>query len=320
MDRVTYIPELHSQDMIYLSVISGYLYSPIFTNSSSLSRLVFIDLSNASVINICAAFENDYTFYNSLHALYLQYNSINYLHHSCFTKLLSLLVLNLQGNRLVNIADDAFTGITLEVLVIKDTYLSSMTGYWIDRLYRIKTLDIRGVMIDYLSYTTVDSIDKLEIVYSDDPMLCCILSNIKACPGHTKFPLQCSIPLSRAIPSPILLFITAASLVVITISTVLISQLYAVSSPVQSPLHNSILMNRALCVLYILVRQVIDIFHRKHYIRGSNSLFSKFSCQGMHVIFLVVSLCLTSQLRCQIISHTVQFLACSLMKIMCMDS
>ena len=284
-ERITYIPELHSQDVIYMSVISGYLPSPIFTNLSSLSRLVFIDLSNASVINICAAFENDYMFYDSLHVLYLQRNNINYLQHSCFTKLLSLLVLNLQGNPLVDIADDAFTGITLEVLVIKDTYLSSMTWYWIDGFYSIKSLDIRGVKLDYLSYSAVDSINELEIVYAEDPMLCCILSNIKACPSHTKSRLQCSIPLSRAILSPILIFITAASLVVITISTVLISQLYAVSRPVQCMLHNSILMNRALCVLYILVTEVLDLNHRKHNVFGSSSLLSKFFCQGLHVIF-----------------------------------
>ena len=158
-ERFTYIPIIPFRDVTYLSVASGYIYSPTYSNLSSISGLVMLELSGSNVVNICPGFQKDYTFYGLLRALYLQHNYIKYLSPICFTKLLSLLVINLEVNPLVNIADDAFKDISLNILVIKDTLLSPITGKWLDGFYSLNTLDMRGVKINHFSHAVVNSLN-----------------------------------------------------------------------------------------------------------------------------------------------------------------
>ena len=283
--RFTYIPEVSIQDVIYLSLVSGNIYSPTYSNLSSLSGIVILDLSGCSIVNICSGFQKDYTFYGSMHALYLKRNYINYLSPFCFTKLVLLIVIDLHDNPLVDIADDAFRDISLNVLVIKDTLLSSMSGQWIDGFYSLNTLDKRGVDLSHFSHNSVNSLNKLELVYTDDPKLCCILKNLKFCHDKMSIPLRCSLLLPRAILSPILILTTVTILGFITLSVWLVGKLFDVTRSVQCLLHMDILVNRSLCMIYVLATVSIHIFHGKHYIFWYRSLLSKLFCQGLHVIF-----------------------------------
>ena len=284
-DRFTYIPKVPYQDVIYLSVVSVHTYSPTYSNLSSLSELVILDFSGSSIINICKGFQKDYTFYGSLHALYLQRNYINYFSPFCFTKLRSLFVINLQENPLVDIADDAFKDISLNILVIRDTLLSSMTGHWIDGFFSLKALDNRGVKLNRFSRAAVKSLNEIQSVYSDDSKLCCILRNVKLCHDHISIHLRCSLLMSRGIISHILICTTVTTLLFMTLSVWFVRKLFAANRYVQCLLHNSILINRALCVFYILTTVVVDRFHDNHYIFWYTSLPSILLCQGLHVMF-----------------------------------
>ena len=69
--RSSYIPVLSFKDITYLSWGSNHTHFPTFANLSSLFRLVILDLSRSVIINICPAFQTQYTFYKTLQALYL---------------------------------------------------------------------------------------------------------------------------------------------------------------------------------------------------------------------------------------------------------
>ena len=284
-EKFTYIPEINFRDVIYFSVVSGYIHSPSYSNLSSLLGLTILDLSGSNIVDICQGFQTDYNFYDSLHALYLQRNNINYLSAFCFTKLLSLLVINLENNPLADIADDAFKDISLNILTIGNTLLSSITGKWVDGFRSLKTLVTRRVKLSHFSHAAVDSLNELATIDGDDPKLCCILRNLNVCHDKKTINLRCALLLSRAILSPLLIIITVSVLLFITLSLWLVAKQFAITRPVQCFLHISILINRSLCVICVLATVVVDVFHGKHYIFWHRTLLSKLLWQGLQVIF-----------------------------------
>ena len=56
-ERFTYIPEVPFEDVIYLAVVLENIFSPIYSNSSVLSRRIIINLSRSSIVNICPGFQ-----------------------------------------------------------------------------------------------------------------------------------------------------------------------------------------------------------------------------------------------------------------------
>ena len=297
--RWSYIPAIPFKDITYLSWGSNHAYFPTFANLSSLSRLVILDLSKSVIIKICPAFQEQYTFYETLQALYLQHNDINHLSPNCFAQLLPLLVINLQGNPLVNIADDAFRGISLNVLILWNTQLSSFSGQWVQSFYNLKVLDTRGVKFSHLSQTAVNSLNELQTVYTDDTKFCCILQNIQHCHGYKGNNRICFRLLSHSLLSAILIFFVITLQIFILISMWYVAKLFAISKPVQFLLHNAILINRSLCLLYVVSIVTIDGVYANHYILWYGSLVNRFVCQGLSIILssgLVMSNIATSLL------------------------
>ena len=282
----SHIPAFPFKNITYLSCGSNYTYFPTFVNLSSLLKLVILDLSRSVKINICPAFQEEHTFYETLQALYLQHNDINHLSDKCFAKLVSLLVINLQGNPLVNIASDAFIDMSLHVLILRNTHLSSHFGQWVQSVCDLKVLDTRGVELSHLSQTATNSLNKLETVYTDDMKLCCILQNIHGCHDYKGNSGECFRLLTFSLLSPILVFIAVTLLVFILISIKFLANLFAISKPVQCLLHKAILIHRSLCLLYVVSVAIIDGFHGKH-ILWYGSLVNKFVCQGLSIILSV---------------------------------
>ena len=282
--RSTYIPAFSIQDITYLSWGSNYVYFPTFANFSSIFRLVILDLSGSIIINICSAFHEEYIFYETLQALYLQNNYINHLSDKCFAKLLSLLVINLQGNPLVNIANDAFRDISLNILILRNIHLSSLSGQWVQSFYNLKALDIRGVIFSYLSQTDANSLNEMETVYTDDTKLCCILQNTRRCHDVKGNNRKCFRLLSNSFVRAILILFAITLLILISISMWFVAKYVSISNSVQGLLHNTILINRFLCVLYVLSIAIIDGFHGKHYILWYGSLINRFICEGLSII------------------------------------
>ena len=134
--RYTYIPEFAFHDITYLSVGSNYSYLPTF---ASLSRLIILDLSKSMIINIYHGYQEVYMFHASLQIMYLQHNYIDYLSPTCFSKLRSLTIVDLQGNPLVSIGESAFKGISLRVLVLRNTPFSFDSGLWVYGFNTLKT-------------------------------------------------------------------------------------------------------------------------------------------------------------------------------------
>ena len=180
-NRFSYIPKFPFQDIIYLSIGLNNACISTFANLSVLSTLVTFDLSRSMIFNICPAFQADYNVYKSLHVLSLRHNNINHLSPTCFTKLLSIRAISLQGNPLISIADDAFGGVTLNVLIIRNTLLISLSNKWINGFHDLKILDIRGVELIDLQENAVYGLNKLEMIYTDDIRLCCVLKNVHGC-------------------------------------------------------------------------------------------------------------------------------------------
>ena len=282
--RFTYIPEFAFHDITYLSVGSNNSYLPTFANLSSLSRLMILNLSSSMIINICHGFQEVYMFYASLQIMYLMHNYIDYLSPTCFSKLRSLIMINLQGNPLVSISESAFKDISLRVLVLRNTLLSFVSGLWVDGFNTLETLDIRGVNLNYLKHSVVNSLTELETIYSDDPRLCCILRNIKVCQDHAQNNVTCLRLLSHTVLRQILIFMCITILLFITISVRCVKKLISTNRPLQSFLHNTILINRSLCVLYVLAIVFIDIRQGKLYIFWNKSRSNKLFCQGLHAI------------------------------------
>ena len=281
--RFTYIPEFRFYDIKHLSVGSNYTFFPTFANLSLLSTLVTLDLSRSIIFNICPAFQTDYNFYRSLHVLYLQHNNIEYLSPACFAKLLTILVISLQGNPLISIADDAFRGVALYVLIIRNTRLTSLSNQWISRIEGLKILDKRGVKVTDFRKTTAYSLTRLEMVYTDDVRLCCVLNNVHGCHDDTRSPVRCRL-LSHSNVGPVLILIATAISVFIIISLWCVFKLFANSRPSQFLIHSSILLNRLLCVCFLISIAIIDVIHGEHYIFWYTSLSSRLVCQSLSVI------------------------------------
>ena len=132
------------QDLIYLSVGWNYEFVLSFANLSSLSRLIILDLSNSMLLDIHPSLLKDYLFYGWLHALYLQNNRIKCITSHYFSKLPSLLMINFRENNILNIANDAFSAISLYILILNNALTFSLSGRWINSFRSLKTLDIRG--------------------------------------------------------------------------------------------------------------------------------------------------------------------------------
>ena len=284
-ERFSYIPAFPFLEMIYLSVGSNYMHFPEFSNLSSLSQLVILDLSSAMVIDICPALQEDYTFYHSLHLLYLQHNNMNHISSVCFAKLPSLLVINLQGNPLLDIADDAFKDISLNVLILSKAPLSSLSGKLIRGFRSLKTLDKRGVKLSYLSQSLVDGLRELETVFSDDTRLCCLLKNANNCENQNAASRRCFRLLSHSSVAPILTVLVITIIFFITLSLWFAAKLHANSRPVQWLLYNTVLINKSLCVFYCLAIAIIDKFHGKYYIFWYTSEYNQLLYQGLSITF-----------------------------------
>ena len=281
--RLTYIPEVPFQDVRYLSVGLKSEFDLTFANLSSLSKLIILDLSNSIIYNICSALQENYRFYEWLHVLDLKMNFIKYLSSFCFNKLSSLSVINLQGNHLINIANDAFKGLSLNVLILKDNLLSSPSDHWVDGFYYLKTLDKRGVKLNYWSQAVISGLEKIETIYTDDARLCCILHNIKGCYNTTKKCVKCLRLLSRSIAGPLLIFPAFAYLIFIVIMMRFVKTLFSVTRPVQCFLHKVILMTKFLYVSYALAIAIIDMYTGKHYVFWYSLSSSKLVCQVLSI-------------------------------------
>ena len=264
---------------------SNHTRFPQFANLSSLSKLDILDLSSSMVVNIRPTLQEEYAFRHSLHLLYLQNNYINYLSPSCFAKLLSLLVINLHGNPLADIADDAFMDISLNVLILSNSLLTSLSGQLIRGLKCLKTIDIRGVYLDYRSLSAVDSLSALETVYSDDASLCCFLKNNNGCHGRAKDNMRCSRLLGHQSMAPILIILTIAILVYIVLSMWFAKKVHTSPRPVQWLLHAAILINQTLSVFYILAIAIIDVIQGKYHRFWYRSGYNKFYYQALSIIF-----------------------------------
>ena len=280
--RLSYIPVFHFNDIKYLSMGSNYTYFPTFTNLSELSTLIILDLSHSMIFNICQAFQTDYKFYRSLHALYLEHNDIKYLSYTCFTKLSSILVISLQGNPLISIADDAFRGVSSNVLIIRKTRLISLSNQWINGFHSLKLLDIQEVELHDFQENTVYSLNTLEMIYTQDIRLCCVLKNVHGCHEAKMGIAGCRL-LSNSIVGPVLIVLASATAVFIMISLWYIYKFYANSSPSQCLIQTSILINRLLCVCYVISIVIIDAIHGEYYIFWRTSLSSRFLYQVLYI-------------------------------------
>ena len=294
-----FIPKLSFHNLVYLSVGSNYTRYPRFANLSSLSRLAILDMSRAAIIDICQALQEYHLFYKSLHILYLQHNHIHQLSTTCFTKLLALLVINLQGNPLMYIDDNAFRGISLNVLILRNTHFTSNSAQWLLGIVSLKTLDKRGVNLLHLSEAEIARLGELETIYTDDTRLCCFLKNIKSCYENRRHSVRCFRLLSHSVLGPILLFVAFAIFVFIMIMMWYVEKIFAIPGSVRYLLHSTVLINRFLCVFYVLAITSIDIFHGNSYIFWYTSLSNKYVCQGLSILFstcIVMANVLTSVL------------------------
>ena len=282
-ERFSYIPKFPFNDMTYLSMGLNNTRNPTFANLSLLSTLVTLDLSRSMIFSICPTLQHDYHFYKSLHALYLQHNDINHLSHTCFTKLLSIIVISLQGNPLISIEDDAFGGVTLNVLLIRNILLLSLSNQWINGFHSLKLLDIRGVELIDLPINTIYALSKLEMIYTHDIRLCCVLKNVHGCHEDMRGSAGCRL-LPHSIVAPVLILLASAITVFIMISLWCVYKLFANSRPSQYLIHSSILINRLLCVCYVTSIVVIDVIHGEHYIFWYTSLSSKYVSQILSVM------------------------------------
>ena len=282
-ERFSYIPKVPFRDIKYLSVGWNNTNITTFANLSLLSTLIILDLSRSTLFSICPAFQTDHNFYKSLLVLYLEHNNISYLSSTCFTMLLSILVISLQGNPLTSIADDAFRGGTLSVLVIRNTCLRSLSNEWINGFHGLKILDIRGVELVDLPKTTTNRFYKLDMINTDDVRLCCVLKNVHGCYEDMRTRTTCHL-LSHSIVGPMFILLASTISVCITISMWRVYRLFANSRPSQYLIHTSILLNRLLCVCYILAIAIIDIIHGEHYIFWCTTLSCRFSHQVLYII------------------------------------
>ena len=279
--RFSYIPKFQFTDMAYLSMGLYNTCNPIFANLSLLSTLATLDLSSSMIFSICPAFQTEYKFYKSLHALYLQYNYINYLSHTCFAKLLSILVISLCGNPLIGIADDAFEGVTLNVLILRNTSITSLSNEWMNKFHDLKILDKRGIQLIDLPKSVVYTFKKLDALYTDDLRLCCVLKNIQGCHGDKRSRDRCRV---LSIVGPILILLSSTITVFIMTSLWCVFKLFANSSPSQYLIHSSIMLNRLLCVCYVLAIAIIDVIHGEYYIFWYTSLSSRLDSQILVVM------------------------------------
>ena len=129
-----------------------------------------------------------------------------------------------------------------------------------DGFNNLKALDNQEVKLNYFSHAAVNRLNELEAVYTDDAKLCCIVRNMKVCHDNKSIHLSYSLLLFPVILKHVLICSTITILFFTTMSLWVVANQFAITRSLQYLLHNSILINRSLCVFYVLATEIVDIF------------------------------------------------------------
>ena len=291
-DGLSFIPEIRTRNMRYLSVGFTGMHTSNFSNLSALSSVYTIDLSHSGILDICPAFQSIYSFYGMLYVLYLQQNKISYLSDNCFGQLTSLIVINLQYNKLHHIADETFLKLSLYFLIIKNTCINHISSYWLQQMKELHNINAEGLVLKYISSTEALAIREMEMLISDDRRLCCLFQNIPNCPKAQQN-VKCLPLLFNTKVGPLLCFLGCASLGITGVAFWLNVKFISSYQPAQFLLNCSLVMSSLLCATYLIALASVGMAFGHHYIIRASSWKKSPLCRVMSGI-LSFGLCVSN--------------------------
>ena len=269
-DSLSYVPVILTEKMVYLSVGFTQMNVPNFVNLTYLAELRILDLSHSLIFDICSSFRSRYNFYKSLLVIDMKYNNIRYLTEKCFAELGSLVSINLKGNPLEGIVDDAFKDVVLHSLTLSYTKMHVLSRYWLLGFSKLRTLDIRGVSLSYISISSNKVLDTLDSVRTDDRRLLCILQNSHVADNRS-VQIKCPRILPHTSIGPILLFKGTSMLLFNVISALVNAKHNRRIKPIHYLLNCGLIVGGILEGFYVAVIASADIISGYHYILMNSS-------------------------------------------------
>ena len=175
------LPPLQSDYTKYMSVSRSYMPNPHFHNICYQSKLVYLNLSDNHIHDICSSLYSDCELYKNIFLLDLSHNMIETLEPSCFKKMTSLKVILLAHNNLQVIHGDAFLGLSLEYLNIKYTKITEITEQSMHDISNIRVFDMCDIHLNYMDQFAENTLSHIPELIFNDPRFCCILPDAKIC-------------------------------------------------------------------------------------------------------------------------------------------
>ena len=117
----------------------------------------------------------------------------------------------------------------------------------------LKIMDKWGLKLISLGQIEANSLGDLEKIYTEDVRLCYILDNVKGCNGCMRNHMQFVRLLPHSFVGLLLIFPTVAISIFIMMTAWFVIKLSAITRPLQCLLQNTVLINIAQCVVYVLI-------------------------------------------------------------------
>ena len=281
-NAITNIPLMGTDHIKYLSLGYDIMYVPDFTNLTSQSRMIMLNMSHSVIEDICPSFKLACEFYNTLLILLINHNSIARLSSVCFDSLTSLSLLNLENNPLSLIAKGAFRGVPLGVLNMQGTRINAISE-WASDLKRLRILNIRTLKIKSIHEEVTDILNNVDVILTFDARICCLMSRSKTCQQITIYSASCLRIISKGSITFILIVIGGWSTAFSLFSMAANIMLHISRKPALCFLVSMHILGNLLSCIYFTVIAIMDLRYGSQYVLIGETWVESIPC---HVLTL----------------------------------
>ncbi len=162
-----------------------------------------------------------------MHHLNLTRNKITLLDEGCFCQNNHLKVLSLKDNLLTKISSGVFCQTSkLHVFDLRNNSLSSLSSNFFKNIFKVRILFLALNDFTNIHFDTFQKV-KIEIVVTENQVICCILQNISFCSATNSFNIDCA----SLIPTTILkvmFYVVSAQITVFNILSTILQKMSSV--------------------------------------------------------------------------------------------
>ena len=272
------LPQLPTKYMKLLEVTRSYIPNPDFKNICDQKEITYLNMSDDSIQDICGPLCHNCAFYDKVILLDLSRNVIKDLRPSCFRKLSSLKILRLANNP-VQFIENAFMGLSLEFLSIKQALVTEISAKTFNGMSQIRTLDLSHIYLHSLDGCQADILSHIPDLIVNDPRLCCVFPHANACQEMIHF-------CPRILPyhdMGYLVFFVGCVSVFINVTSLFVNAKYSKESLYAKTISCLLFIN-ILLGMYISIIGAADMYYGQHFVLAYNTWRESILCRLMKVV------------------------------------